>query len=84
MEILDAHNVKVTFFMTGGWVEKFPEDVKYIAGQGHELGNHSENHKNMSRLDKAVIRMELQKVHDKVKKLTGKDMTLFRPALWRL
>lgn len=27
----------------------------------------------------AVIRMELQKVHDKVKKLTGKDMTLFRP-----
>ena len=44
-----------------------------------ELGNHSENHKNMSRLDKAVIRMELQKVHDKVKKLTGKDMTLFRP-----
>ena len=61
MEILDAHNVKVTFFMTGGWVEKFPEDVKYIAGQGHELGNHSENHKNMSRLDKAVIQMELQK-----------------------
>ena len=79
MEILDAHNVKVTFFMTGGGVEKFPEDVKYIAGQGHELGNHSENHKNMSRLDKAVIQMELQKVHDKVKKLTGKDMTLFRP-----
>ncbi len=53
--------------MTGGWVEKFPEDVKYIAGQGHELGNHSENHKNMSRLDKAVVQMELQKVHDKVK-----------------
>ena len=28
MEILAKHNVKVTFFMTGGWVEKYPEDVK--------------------------------------------------------
>ena len=26
-----------------------------------------------------MVQMELQKVHDKVKKLTGKDMTLFRP-----
>ena len=50
MEILAKHNVKVTFFMTGGWVEKYPEDVKYIASQGHDLGNHSENHKNMSQL----------------------------------
>lgn len=33
----------------------------------------------MSRLDKAVIQMELQKVHDKGEKLTGKDITLFRP-----
>lgn len=79
MDILAAHNIKVTFFMTGGWVEKYPEDVVYIAQQGHELGNHSENHKNMSRLDKAEIKSELQMVHDKVKKLTGKDMALFRP-----
>lgn len=79
MDILEAHNIKVTFFMTGGWVEKYPEDVRYIAQQGHEIGNHSENHKNMSRLDKAGIKSELQTVHEKVKKLTGKDMILFRP-----
>ena len=79
MDILANHNVKVTFFMTGGWVESFPEDVKYIASQGHDLGNHSENHKNMSQLSDEEIRSELQKVHDKVKALTGQDMTLFRP-----
>ena len=79
MDILAKHNVKVTFFMTGGWVESFPEDVKYIASQGHDLGNHSENHKNMSQLSDEEIRSELQKVHDKVKALTGQDMTLFRP-----
>ena len=79
MDILAKHNVKVTFFMTGGWVESFPEDVKYIASQGHDLGNHSENHKNMSQLSDEEIRSELQKVHDKVKAVTGQDMTLFRP-----
>ncbi|WP_242963400.1 polysaccharide deacetylase family protein [Lachnoclostridium sp. An14] len=79
MDILARHNVKVTFFMTGGWVENFPEDVKYIASQGHDLGNHSENHKNMSQLSDEEIRSELQKVHDKVKELTGQEMTLFRP-----
>lgn len=79
MDILAKHNVKVTFFMTGGWVESFPEDVKYTASQGHDLGNHSENHKNMSQLSDEEIRSELQKVHDKVKTLTGQDMTLFRP-----
>ena len=79
MEILAKHNVKVTFFMTGGWVERYPEDVKYIASQGHDLGNHSENHKNMSQLGEAEIRAEIQKVHDRVKELTGQDMVLFRP-----
>lgn len=79
MDILARHNVKVTFFMTGGWVEKYPDDVKYIASQGHDLGNHSENHKNMSQLSDEEIRSELQEVHDKVKELTGQDMILFRP-----
>ena len=79
MDILAKHNVKVTFFMTGSWVESFPEDVKYIASQGHDLGNHSESHKNMSQLSDEEIRSELQAVHDKVKALTGQEMTLFRP-----
>ncbi len=79
MDILAKHDVKVTFFMTGGWVSNFPEDVKYIASQGHDLGNHSDNHKNMSQLSDAEIRSELQLVHDRVKELTGQEMDLFRP-----
>ena len=50
LEILKKHNVHVTFFMTGGWEEKYPDDVKAIYEAGHDLGNHSENHKNMSQL----------------------------------
>lgn len=79
LEILAKYNVKVTFFMTGGWIEKYPEDVKAIAAAGHDLGSHSENHKQMSKLTKEECIAELKKPHDKVKELTGKEMSLFRP-----
>lgn len=79
LDILSSHKVKVTFFMTGGWVETYPEDVKKIAAAGHDLGNHSENHKNMSQLSSSQQKEELMTVHEKVKELTGIDMNLFRP-----
>ena len=65
--------------MTGEWVAKFPDDVKRIHEAGHDLGNHSENHKNMSQLTDSDCQSELIKVHDKVKELTGVEMDLFRP-----
>jgi peptidoglycan/xylan/chitin deacetylase (PgdA/CDA1 family) len=79
LEILNKHDVKVTFFMTGGWVENYPEDVKSILSAGHDLGNHSENHKHMSQISNAEKEEELMKVHNKVKELTDYEMTLFRP-----
>ncbi len=50
-----------------------------ILSQGHDLGNHSQNHKNMSQLSDAEKESELMTVHNKVKELTGYDMFLFRP-----
>lgn len=79
LDILAKHNVHVTFFMTGGWVENYPDDVKAILAAGHDLGNHSENHKNMSQLSNAEKKQELMKVHERVKELTGYEMFLFRP-----
>ncbi|MEE1196449.1 MAG: polysaccharide deacetylase family protein [Lachnospiraceae bacterium] len=79
LDILAKHEVKATFFMTGGWVESYPDDVKAIQAAGHDLGNHSENHKNMSQLSDDEKTTELMTVHNKVKELTGYDMFLFRP-----
>lgn len=79
LAILKAHNIHATFFMTGGWVESYPEDVKAILADGHDLGNHSENHKNMSEISDAEKEEELMAVHRKVKEITGYDMFLFRP-----
>jgi polysaccharide deacetylase family sporulation protein PdaB len=79
MEILRKHDVKVTFFMTGGWVDAYPDDVKMILAEGHDLGNHSQNHKNMSQISNSEKKTEIMTVHDKVKELTGYEMFLFRP-----
>lgn len=79
LKILKKHKVQVTFFMTGGWVSSYPDDVKAIAKAGHDLGNHSENHKQMSQLSASECEEELMSVHEKVKELTGQDMVLFRP-----
>lgn len=79
LDILDKHNIKVTFFMTGGWVSSYPDMVKEIYARGHDLGNHSENHKQMSKLSVPEQKEEIQKVTDKVKELTGYNMFLFRP-----
>ena len=79
LEILKEHDIHVTFFATGGWVESYPDDVKAVLAAGHDLGNHSENHKNMSQLSDEDKEEELMSVHRKVKELTGYDMYLFRP-----
>jgi len=79
LKLLDVHNIKATFFMTGDWVDEFPEYVQAIARAGHDIGNHSENHMYMTQLSPEECADEIMKVHEKVKKLTGKDMKLFRP-----
>lgn len=79
LEILKKNDVKATFFMTGGWVESYPDDVRAIYADGHDLGNHSQNHKNMSQLSDEECKQELLSVHEKVKELTGYEMFLFRP-----
>lgn len=79
MEILDKHKVKVTFFMTGNWVDDNPDCVKELVEKGHDLGNHSEHHYDMTTISQSEKEKELQIVHDKVKKQTGYEMFLFRP-----
>jgi peptidoglycan/xylan/chitin deacetylase (PgdA/CDA1 family) len=79
MEILDKHNVKVTFFMTGGWIETYPDCVKTLVEKGHDLGNHSDNHYDMTTISKSEQQSELMTPHEKVKELTGYEMYLFRP-----
>lgn len=79
LDILDQYNVKTTFFLVGGWVDKYPEMLIEIVARGHEIGNHSDTHAHMNQLNEQSIRDELRIMSDKVEKLTGVRPTLFRP-----
>ena len=38
LDILKKYKINVTFFMTGGWVESYPDDVKAIKAADDDLG----------------------------------------------
>lgn len=79
LELLRKYNIKTTFFLGGFWLEKYPELVKKIASEGHEIGNHTYSHPHLNSLSREEIRNELLKTHDMIKTLTGKDAKVFRP-----
>lgn len=79
LDILDQYNVKTTFFMVEFWATKFPDDVKEIYSRGHEIGNHSSTHPNMSKLSQEDITRELKGAEDAIVQITGVKPTVFRP-----
>lgn len=79
IEILGDHDIKATFFVTGGWAEQFPEDVKKLRDAGHEIGSHSDTHPDMSVMDAAGIKKEIDACAAKVEAAIGEKPTLFRP-----
>ena len=79
MDVLDEYNVKATFFLVGFWMDKYPEMTKSIHERGFEIGSHSYNHPDMTKLTNAQINQELTSTNDKIKELTGESPLLFRP-----
>jgi peptidoglycan-N-acetylglucosamine deacetylase len=78
LEILSLYNIKATFFISGQWLQNYSDEVKEIAAAGHDIGNNSESHQNMTQLSKQDTIEEILKLHTQVKELTGIDMNLFR------
>lgn len=79
LDTLDKYKVKTTFFLVKFWVENFPNRVEEIHKRGHEIGNHSATHPNMSGLSPEQIADELNSTGDMITKLTKERPVLFRP-----
>ena len=79
LNALRVSNVHATFFMVEFWAEKYPEYVKKIDGQGHEIGTHSSTHSYMSKQNAEEIKLELTTSSEAIENVTGKKVELFRP-----
>lgn len=78
IEIMDKYKVKTTFFVVGGWVDKYPESVKQLSDAGHEIMNHSNTHPHMTQISTEKMKEEVSKCDEKIQKITGVKPILFR------
>ncbi|MEI5006885.1 polysaccharide deacetylase family protein [Streptomyces sp. PmtA] len=84
LDILKKEKVHATFFLLGrNHVLKYPETVRRLAAEGHEVANHTWTHERLDTLDKDAIREELGRTQDAIAELTGRKPTLMRPPQGR-
>ncbi len=81
-ELLDGlreRGVKVSFFLMGSKVEKQPELIKTMYGDGHLIGNHTYSHINFFKCDSKTIEEELERTNLIIESITGEKPEFFRP-----
>lgn len=79
LDILDAHNAKATFFMLGQNVVKNEEVVKDVYKRGNEIGIHTWDHKQLTKLSQDEIVSQVERTSDAIYKIIGKRPKLVRP-----
>lgn len=78
LDTLSKNKIQITFFMVGDWVDKYPEYVKKIADNGHEIANHSNTHPHVNQLNVDKNMEEIKLCSEKIEKITGNQTTLYR------
>lgn len=79
LNILADKGVKATFFLVGFWAEKYPESVKAIHEAGHDVGNHSDTHPHLPKLEKEKITAQIDDCNKKIEAAGAPKPILFRP-----
>ncbi len=79
MEVLKREGVPATFFVVGKMAVRYPDIVREIARQGHELANHTFSHPNLSHVKPGAMLNELAQTRAVIEKLSGQDTYLYRP-----
>ncbi|MEV5971418.1 polysaccharide deacetylase family protein [Streptomyces sp. NPDC051921] len=84
LDTLKEKQVPATFFLLGSkHVDRYPDVVKRIAAEGHEVANHTWSHRILTDLDAAEVRDELSRTQDAIERITGRKPTLMRPPQGR-
>lgn len=79
LDILATHGGKATFFLVGGNVDYRPDTVKRITADGHEIGGHGIDHKQLTRLSSDEVMRQLSSPRERMYAITGTDSYLVRP-----
>ena len=79
LEMLRQRKIHATFFLVGQCVAEFPDIVKKIVADGHEIANHSWSHPQLSAMSDSAVRDQLQRTHDAIIAACGVTPKIMRP-----
>lgn len=78
LSLLEKHNLQATFFILGWIADKYPEVVRAIIEQGHEIGLHSYSHQLIYEQKPEEFRTDLRKSLSILNQFTNKPVTKYR------
>lgn len=79
LDILRRRNVKATFYVIGERAKNHPNIIRRIVNEGHEVGNHTWNHPNLTKLSDSQVRSELNRTRDAIVSASGVQPRTMRP-----
>lgn len=79
LDILNRYQAKASFFVLGSKVSSQAALLKRMVQSGHDVGNHSWSHPDLSRLGASAIHEQLANTNSAITSATGKTPTLARP-----
>lgn len=79
LDILREARAKATFYLIGNRVAEWPRIAARIAEEGHELGNHSWSHPNLTTLPEAEVWNQIDRTSRAIFQATGQMPVTFRP-----
>ncbi len=80
LKTLKENNAVATFFVVGNRVPTYSDTVKKAHDMGCEIGNHTYEHKNLTRVSEAKVKRQITKTNRNVKKVTGQAPVIVRPT----
>ncbi|MGW0421974.1 glycosyltransferase [Streptomyces sp. NPDC003015] len=79
LDVLKKHHAHAVFFVTGTMASRYPDLVKRMVDEGHEIGLHTFNHPDLSFQSKKRIDWELSQNQLALAGAAGIRTSLFRP-----
>ncbi len=79
LDILAAHDARATFFVLGPRAEKYTGELARMEEMFCEIGNHTYNHIELTKLTQEQIAGEINATNEAIKRTLGRDTTLVRP-----
>jgi len=78
--VLERAGARATVLAVGSWLAAEPQMARRITDAGHDLGNHTQNHRAMTMISVADVRREIDECAQVLRRLTGTIGTWFRPS----